>query len=58
MATTIKQWVEGHGVGPVSRVVKRMERFAGNTTDPETSLAATELLEMIKSALPKGATDE
>ena len=53
MVTTIKQWAEGHGAAPVGRLVKRMERFASNTVDPSTSLAAEELIQMIKAALPK-----
>ena len=53
MAGTLKQWADAHGAAPVSRVAKRIERFASNTTDPETSLAAQELIEMIQAALPK-----
>lgn len=50
---TLKQWAEAHGAGPVSRVAKRIERFAGNTQDPDTSLAAEELVKMITEAAPK-----
>ena len=51
---TLKQWGESHGAPAVSRVVKRIERFAGNTSDSETSLAAQELVGMIKDAVPNG----
>ncbi|AZS06618.1 hypothetical protein SEA_JACOREN57_53 [Mycobacterium phage JacoRen57] len=47
-ANLIKQWADGHGAAAVSRVVKRIERFANNTTDPETSAAAKELIALIK----------
>lgn len=57
MATTLKQWADAHGAGPVSRVVKRIERFAGNTTDDGTAAAATELLEMIAAVAPKKDKD-
>lgn len=57
--TTIKQWAEGHGTPAVSRVAKRLARFANNSTDPDTSLAAGELVSMIEEAMPKGkANDE
>lgn len=48
--TTLEEWVKAHGNGPVSRVVKRIERFSGNTTDPDTSLAADDLVKMIREA--------
>ena len=48
--TTLKQWAETHGPTAVGRVVKRIERFAGNTTDPATSIAAEDLLKMIQEA--------
>ena len=57
MATTLKQWAEAHGPGPVGRVVKRIERFAGNTSDDGTAAAAKELLEMIGGVMPKKADD-
>ena len=54
--TTIKQWAEAHG-SSAARVGKRIERFAGNTSDPDTHDAAQELVEMIQSALPKEKTE-
>lgn len=50
MATSLKSWAQGHEPAAVSRVVKRLERFSGNTTDPSTSLAAEELVSMINEA--------
>jgi len=47
--TTLKEWAEGHGTA-AARVAKRIERFANNTTDPDTSMAAGELLEMMAQA--------
>lgn len=55
---TLKQWAAAHGVKPVSRVVSRIERFAGNTTDTEVQSAATELIDMLKEALPTLTKDE
>lgn len=56
--TTLKQWAEAHGTNAVGRVVKRIERFAGNTTDDSTSAAAQELLEMIGAVVPKKEAKE
>jgi len=47
-ATTLKQWAELHGPQPVSRIATRLERFAGNTGDPETALAAAELCKLLR----------
>lgn len=55
-ASTIKQWAEGYEPSVVTRVVKRIERFSGNTNDTDTAAAAAELVELIKAALPKEAT--
>ena len=49
--TTLKQWVESHEPATISRVVKRIERFSGNTGDPSTGAAASELVEMIKEQI-------
>ena len=49
--TTLKQWAEAHGPTATGRVVKRIERFAGNTVDAGTALAAEELVQMIKEVL-------
>ena len=43
---TLQEWAEAHPKGAL-RVARRIERFAGNTTDPETSAAAEELLDML-----------
>ena len=52
MSATIKQWAEGHDRGAVLRVAKRLGRFAKNTQDPDTSLAAQDLVDMIENAIP------
>lgn len=49
--TTLKQWVESHEPATISRVVKRIERFSGNTGDSSTGAAASELVEMIKEQI-------
>ena len=51
--STLKQWSELHRPSAVSRVASRIERFAGNTGDPETALAAAELCKLIRDSLPK-----
>lgn len=51
--STLKQWSELHRPSAVSRVASRIERFAGNTGDPETALAAAELCKLIRDTLPK-----
>ena len=50
---TLKQWAEAHGPQPVTRIASRLERFAGNTGDPETALAAAELCKLLRDTLPK-----
>jgi hypothetical protein len=50
---TLKQWAESHEPVAVERIHKRLMRFAENTTDPATSLAANELLAMIQDAKGK-----
>lgn len=55
---TLKQWAEGHGAAPVSRVVKRIERFATNTGDSDTAIAAQELVDMLKAVQPKEKSDD
>lgn len=52
-ASTLKQWADTHGPQPVSRISARLERFAGNTGDPETALAAAELCKLLRDTLPK-----
>ena len=49
---SIKQWATGHDAAAVSRVAKRIARFAKNTQDPDTSLAAQDLVDMIENAVP------
>ena len=51
--STLKQWADTHGPQPVSRISARLERFAGNTGDPETALAAAELCKLLRDTLPK-----
>ena len=55
-ASTLKQWADTHGPQPVSRISARLERFAGNTGDPETALAAAELCKMLRDVNPKKET--
>lgn len=50
--TTLKQWADTHGPQPVTRIAGRLERFAGNTGDPETALAAAELCKMLRDTVP------
>ena len=45
---TIKQWIESHEPTAIARVVKRLQRFGGNTNDDATATAAAELVEMIQ----------
>ena len=49
--TTIKQWAESSEPSAIARVVKRLERFSGNTTDAATQACAGELVEMIKKEI-------
>lgn len=44
----LKDWADSHGPAAVGRVVKRIERFSGNTTDEATGAAARDLVELIK----------
>jgi hypothetical protein len=57
MPSTLKQWAEGHEPAAISRIQKRLARFAGNTGDPSTAGAAQELAEMIETVLPKGSAE-
>ena len=52
-ASTLKQWADLHGSEPIKRIAARLERFAGNTGDPETALAAAELCKLLRDTLPK-----
>jgi hypothetical protein len=54
----LKQWADNHGVAAVDRVVKRIQRFAGNTTDESTGAAANDLLQLIKNTNYKGLPKE
>ncbi len=53
--SALKQWADQHGDAAVGRVVKRIERFAGNTTDAATSDAATDLINLIKKEVTSDA---
>ena len=55
---TLKQWADAHGPQPVKRIAARMERFAGNTGDPETALAAAELCKLLRDSLPLKEQDD
>ena len=62
MSATIKEWAKVHDPAALQRVAKRIKRFATNTQDPDTSLAAQDLVSMIENAVPDktpmGETDE
>lgn len=53
----LKVWADAHGPSAVGRVVKRIERFSGNTSDSDTAAAAKDLVKLITSNLPKKADD-
>ena len=50
--TDIQVWTETYGAEAASRVAKRIKRFAGNTMDADTSLAAEALVNLIENAIP------
>lgn len=50
----LQDFVERHPQSATNRLVKRIQRFAGNTTDPDTSLAAEELVKMFIDAIAAG----
>lgn len=52
-ANLLRQWSDSHGAAATGRVVKRIERFAGNTTDEATGAAARDLIELIKANTAK-----
>lgn len=60
--SVLTDWAERHEPTAVARVIKRLGRFAGNTTDPATGLAAQELVDLIENSVPTktpmGETDE
>jgi len=57
MPDSVRDWSKKHGPSAVSRVEKRIARFAGNTPNKETGAAAAELVTIINASLgpaPKG----
>lgn len=55
---TFRQWAETHPRAAVLRVVSRLDRFANNTSNEETSLAAQDLVAKLKEATPDAAKTE
>lgn len=47
---TFKQWATTHPAAAVTRVIGRLDRFANNTSNEETSLAAQDLVAKLKEA--------
>lgn len=57
-SSTFREWATTHPAPAVNRIVRRIERFAGNTADEETSLAAQDLVDKLKEAIPNAPKAE